>query len=71
MLQANMRNIYVAIQMYYAELGEPPARLQDLEMYLPSGELPDALDGEWTWDLKSGVLSHSTQRDLKMRIQIW
>lgn len=69
-IQSSMRQIYVALQQSYIEDGVLPATLDVLEgTYFP--DLPDALDGAWTWDQETGTLGHSTHRDLEMKMQVW
>jgi TolB-like protein len=60
-LLAKMRNIRVAIQMYYAEYCKFPESLDTLAQkgYFHEKKIPDALDGKWIYDPETGKISHS------------
>lgn len=57
-LRASLRNIKIALQMYYQDRFEWPKQLDDLAPFF-FAKLPDPVDGEWVYNPDSGEVWHS------------
>ena len=57
-LSSGLKNIKIALQMYYQDHLEWPKQLDDLAPYF-FAKLPDPVDGEWVYNPDSGEVWHS------------
>jgi hypothetical protein len=58
-LLANIRNLKVAIAMYYAEHNRFPQELEDLVRQGYLGQIPNPITGDWIYNNCTGLISHS------------
>jgi len=57
-LRSGLKNIKIALQMYYQDRFEWPKKLDDLAPFF-FDKLPDPVDGEWVYNPDSGEVWHS------------